>query len=239
VPEAVQAVIAEALSKDPSDRPADAHEFAAKLRRLQLTNVPTPGAALGMDTELGEPTLLADAHDQHPSTVVMRTDDGSHTAIMPPGRILGSTPDFGLSQEAHTSRRQRRRLGFAALAAVLALLVIVLFHSADANQPLDLTPATVAPIVAATVDPNVLVGLSTQDASNLLSTAGFVVALNPVEAAGIPAGIVTGVDPSGEVASGATVTLNVSNGVVATTSTTATTSPGKDKKKKDHGNGND
>ena len=239
VPEAVQAVIAEALSKDPSDRPADAREFAAKLRRLQLTNMPAPGAALGVATELGEPTLLADTYDRHPSTVVMSRDDGSHTAIMPPGRIVGSTPDFGLSQEAHASRRQRRRLGFAALAAVLALLVIVLFHGADATQPLDLTPATVAPIVAATVDPNVLLGLSTQDASNLLATAGFVVALNPVDAAGVPAGIVTGVDPSGQVPSGATVTLDVSNGAVATTSTTATTSPGKDKKKKDHGNGND
>ncbi|MBK5331673.1 MAG: PASTA domain-containing protein [Ilumatobacteraceae bacterium] len=96
-----------------------------------------------------------------------------------------------------------------------------------------------APVVAATVDPNVLIGLSTQDASNLLTTAGFVVALNPVDAAGVPAGIVTGVDPSGQVPPGATVTLNVSNGAVATTSTTATTSPGNDKKKKDHGNGND
>ena len=238
VPEAVQAVIAGSLSKDPGDRPRDAHDFAAKLRTLQLTNMPAPGAAMGMMSDLGEPTVVADAHDHHPSTVVMSPDDGSHTAIMPPGHIVGSTPDLGLAEQAHASRRQRRRLGLAVLAAALALLVVVLFHGADATQPLDLTPLTVAPIVAATVDPNVLVGLSTQDASDLLSKAGFVVAVNPVDAAGVPAGIVTGVAPSGQVPPGATVTLNVSNGAVATTSTTATTSPGKDRKKKDHGNGN-
>ena len=37
VPEAVHAVIAGALSKDPGDRPRDAREFAEQLRRLQLT----------------------------------------------------------------------------------------------------------------------------------------------------------------------------------------------------------
>ena len=235
VPEALQAVIAEALSKDAKDRPVDAHEFAATLRRLQLTTMPAPGTV----TDVGEPTRLAEAHDQHPSTVVMTPDDGSRTAIMPPGRIVGSTPDFGLSQEAHASRRQRRVLGFAALAAVVTVVLIVVFSGADATKPLDLTTTSVATVgVNGTVDPNALVGLSTQRASDILASAGFVVAINPVDAPRVPAGTVTGVHPSGQVPSGATVTLNVSNGAVVTPSTTTDTQPGKPKKNKDHGNGN-
>ena len=234
VPEALQAVIAEALSKDAKDRPVDAHEFAATLRRLQLTTMPAPGTV----TDVGEPTRLAEAHDQHPSTVVMTPDDGSRTAIMPPGRIVGSTPDFGLSQEAHASRRQRRVLGFAALAAVVTVVLIVVFSGADATKPLDLTTTSVATVgVNGTVDPNALVGLSTQRASDILASAGFVVAINPVDAPRVPAGTVTGVHPSGQVPSGATVTLNVSNGAVVTPSTTTDTQPGKPKKNKDHGNG--
>jgi serine/threonine protein kinase len=236
VPEGVQAVIAEALSKDPSDRPRDAHQFATKLRQLLSTRTPEPGEAADTSTSVG-------AHDQHPSTVVMSPDDGSRTAIMPEGLIVGSAPTLGLSREAHASRRQRRRLGLSALAAALIVVVIILFQGADATKPLDLTTTTVAPPIAAgktaTVDPKVLVGLSTQRASDILSKAGFVVAINPVEAAGVPAGTVTGVQPSGQVPLGATVTLKVSTGAVASTTTTVeTTTPGK-KKGKGHGNQDD
>jgi serine/threonine-protein kinase len=240
VPVDVQATIAEALSKDPSDRPRDAHEFAAKLRQLQSTTMPTASVAADKVTDPGDPTRLEDFRDQHPSTVVMSPDDGSRTSIMPEGLIVGSTPNLGLPQEAHASRRQRRRLGLAAIAAALVVFIVVLFHGADATKPLDLTPTTVAtPIADATVDPNVLVGLSTQQASDVLSKAGFVVAINPVEAAGVPAGTVTGVAPTGQVPSGATVTLNVSNGAVASTTTTVeTTTPAK-KKGKGHGGNQD
>ena len=236
VPEPVQAVIAEALSKAPNDRPGDAHEFAAKLRRLQLSTMPAPGTTEGTATDLGEPTRVADAHDQHPSTVVMSPDDGSRTAIMPPGRIVGSAPGLGLSQEAHVSRRQRRVLGFAALAAVVIVVLIVASSGADPTKPLDLTTTTVATAGATeTVDPNVLVGLSAQRASDILLSAGFLVAINRVDALRVPAGNVTGVHPSGQVPSGARVTLDVSNGAVVTTSATPDTKP---PKKKDHGNGN-
>jgi len=239
VPVDVQAAIAEALSKNPSDRPADAHEFAAKLRQLQSTAV-SPDVAAGGSTDSDEPTRLVHDHDQHPSTLVMSRDDGPHTAIMPEGLVVGSSPGFGLSREAHASRRQRRRIGLAALAAALAVTVVVLFHGADATQPLDLTPTSVAtPTAEATVDANVLIGLSTQRASDVLTKAGFVVAINPVDAAGVPAGTVTGVQPSGQVPSGATVTLDVSNGAVASTTTTVeTTTPAK-KKGKGHGNQDD
>jgi serine/threonine protein kinase len=243
VPEDVQAAIAEALSKDPSDRPRDAHEFAAKLRQLHSNTMPAPGVAAGSGTDPGDPTRVADDHDQHPSTDVIRPDDGSRTAIMPKGLVVGGTPGLGVSQEAHASRRQRRRLGLAALGAALVVTVVVLFHGADATQPLDLTPTSVAtPIADATVDPNVLVGLSTQRASDVLKKAGFVVAINPVEAAGVPAGTVTGVQPTGQVPSGATVTLDVSKGAVASTTTTASTSttvaPLPEKKNKGHGKPN-
>jgi hypothetical protein len=233
--------IAEALSKDPSERPRDAHEFAVKLRQLQsTTTMPESGEAASEVTDSGESTRLADDHDQHPGTVVMSPDDGSRTAIMPEGHIVGGTPDFGLSHEAHASRRQRRRLGLAAIAAALLVFVLVLVHGADATKPLDLTPTTVAtPASGPTVDPNVLVGLSTQQASDVLSQAGFVVAVNPVEAAGVPAGTVTGVEPNGQVPPGATVTLDVSNGAVASTTTTVTTTAAPERpRKKGHGKPN-
>jgi hypothetical protein len=65
-----------------------------------------------------------------------------------------------------------------------------------------------------------------------LRTLGFLVAINPVESAGV-AGVVSGVTPSGQVPAGATVTLDVNTPPPAIPETTAAKHGKKDKKNND------
>jgi serine/threonine-protein kinase len=223
VPVAVQAAIAEALSKDPADRPRDGQAFAAKLRRLQLATMPPPGIPGNVAADPGQPTMIAAIDQSLPLTQVMGDGgDGSQTTIMPEGSIVSTSPDLGMSQQPYAARRQRRRLGFAALATVIAVVAFVQL-TGDGAGPINPTTTTAPAVTSATIDANVLLGLPLVEASGRLSGAGFVVTSKPVDAPGIPAGIVTGVEPSGQVPSGATVTLNVSNGNIASPTTTATT----------------
>jgi len=232
VPAAVRAAIAEALSKDPADRPHDAHAFAARLRRLQLAGMPPPERPIE-ETAAGQPTLIASTsepdatHDTIPSTQVMTdTGDGSQTAVMPPGAIVGRAPELGLSQEPYASRRQRRRLALALVVAAAVVIGLALLGGRDPAPHLD-TPTTSSTPSSVTVDPNALVGLPVASASDLLSKAGFVVAVSHVDAPGVAGGVVTGVAPSGQVPVGATVTLDVSNDNLASTTTTVVTRHGK------------
>ena len=146
VPEGVRAAIAAALSKDPADRPADAHEFASQLRRLQLDILPPPGTTLAAAPREHDPT------DSIPATQLMGAATVSRTAIMPDGLVAARSPDLGLSEEAHASRRLRRRLGIAAVATV-AVVAFLLLGRGGANPPVLDTPTTipVAPTVAVPV----------------------------------------------------------------------------------------
>ncbi len=111
----------------------------------------------------------------------------------------------------------------------VAVLVVAFaqLRAAGDESPLIETPTTAA-VAMVTVEPSALVGLPTAQASELLTAAGLVVALRPVDDPAVAAGLVTAVDPSGQVPSGATVTLSVSNGVPATT---ISTEPPKEKGK--------
>jgi eukaryotic-like serine/threonine-protein kinase len=218
VPAAVQAAIAEALSKDPADRPDDAHAFADKLRRLQLTTMPPPGTPADVAADIGEPTLVATVDEM----------GGSRTAIMPKGSIVVSALDLGMSGQPYSSRRQRRWIALAALAAFIVVVGLAQLRGAGGQEPLGGTTTTTPIVASITVDPNAVIGLPSAQASDLLFKAGLLVAINPVDAPGVAADVVTGVEPSGQVPSGATVTLNVSNGEIASTTTTAGDDNGKD-----------
>jgi eukaryotic-like serine/threonine-protein kinase len=139
VPTAVRAAITAALAKDPADRPADARAFAATLRRLQLATMPPPGEYV----DLGEPTVVM-THVERAleGTRLMLADDGSRTAIMPPGGIVERPPDLGVSQQAYAARRQRRTLGVVAVAVVVIVLGLVQLGGADSPSPLFETPTT-------------------------------------------------------------------------------------------------
>ncbi len=221
VPGEVRAAIEQALAKDPADRPTDAHAFALQLRRLQLDLMPPPGM-----TSDEQQTQLAAAGESFAETRMME-DLGSQTAIMPPGGIVARQPSLGISEQPSMLRRQRRRLVIAALAAVVLVVAFAQLRAAGDEAPL-IDPPTTAAVAMVTVDPSALVGLPTAQASELLTAAGLVVALRPVDDPAVAAGLVTAVDPSGQVPSGATVTLSVSNGVPATT---ISTEPPKEKGK--------
>ena len=153
LPDAVRAAISQALAKDPANRPADALAFAATLRRLQLATMPPPGQLV----DLGEPTVvMADLEAVQPSTRLMTADDGSLTAIMPPGAIVERPPDLGVSQEAYSARRQRRMLGIVASVVIVAAIALLQLGGGESPAPLvgtsTTTPAaapvpTLAPLV--------------------------------------------------------------------------------------------
>ncbi len=157
VPAAVRAAISQALAKDPGDRPADAQAFAATLRRQQLAIMPPPDQLV----DLGEPTLLmADVEDVQAHTRLMNADDGSQTAIMPPGAIVERSPDLGVSQEAYAARRQRRTLGIVALVVILSVIGLAQLGGGKSPAPLVDTPTT-TPAAAPAVTVAPLVSTST------------------------------------------------------------------------------
>ena len=143
VPAEVRAAISQALAKDPADRPADAETFAATLRRQQLATMPPPGQLV----DLGEPTVVM-ADLDGAQTRPMDADDGSRTAIMPPGAIIERTPDLGVSQEAYAARRQRRTLGIVALAIVIAVVGVMALGGVGGKSPL-VDTTTTTPVAAA------------------------------------------------------------------------------------------
>jgi serine/threonine-protein kinase len=231
VPPAVQAAITEALSKDPADRPSDAHEFATTLRRLQLTMMPPPGTPAIPETDTGEPTLVATNDDTMAATEMMGAQTRTRTAIMPPAAIIGAAADLGMADEPYESRRKRRLIAVAAVSIALALIAVTQLGGADGLQPVN-GATTTSTIGAQTIDPNALVGLPVATASERLRALGFVVAVNPVESAGV-AGVVSGVAPSGQVPAGAKVTLDVNTPPPAIPDTTVAQHGKKDKKKND------
>jgi eukaryotic-like serine/threonine-protein kinase len=207
VPAAVGAAISEALAKEPSERPQGADVFAARLRELQLSTTPHPGAASSPSEDHSPATVPVGADNNAvPPTQVMSTEDGSRTAIMPAGRIV---PDLGISQQPYALRRQRRRLGIGLLATIFAVIVFVQLGSAGGDVLPVVSTTTVAPVTYLTIDPNALIGLPVATASDSLTTSGFVVVTDPASGPDVAAGVVTGVAPSGQVPAGATVTLSV------------------------------
>jgi eukaryotic-like serine/threonine-protein kinase len=145
VPVGVSAAIAGALSKDPADRPADAHAFAADLRRLQLGIMPPPGTS---PSSQHQPVTQAD--ETVPATQVMGAETAAGTAIMPPAMIAGRAGDLGMSEAPYAARRQRRRLAIVALAIAAALFVAVQLGSADDGSPPVVTTTSTVEIAAAT-----------------------------------------------------------------------------------------
>ena len=231
VPAAVRAAIFEALSKDPADRPRDAHAFASRLRRLQLAGMPPPERPAEAEIAGGQPTLLADradtadtdeSHGTIASTQLMTDiDDGSRTAVMPPGAIVGRTPDVGLSQQPYAARRQRR--------APYGTRARRRGRCRDRPGAVDWQRPGNPPRHADDV-----VDAEVRDRRSecpcrparcyrppiCCRRLGSWSSWHQVEAPGVAGGVVISVAPSGQVPSGATVTLDVSNDNLASTTTT-------------------
>ncbi len=145
VPAAVRGLIAEALSKQPADRPRDAKEFAGRLRRLQLANMPPPVGTHPIEPagpteptgEAGEQTIAMPIAHQFDAALARtrRTDalgDGSRTEMMPAADVaIASDPLIGTRRQLSPRRRRRWVIG-TVLAALIAMVVVAqLGHSTD------------------------------------------------------------------------------------------------------------
>jgi len=207
------------MSKSPTDRPADAATFAAELRRLQASADDT------LAGDIGEPT------------VVMSDDAPARTATMPASHVVRPL-DLGVAAEAHSARRQRRWIAVAVLVAV-ALFVLAQLSGTHVPIPANgLTPTSNSVQTLVEVDPRALIGHPSTQVSEALTKAGLQVTTKAVAALGVPAGIVTAVNPNGKVPAGSTVELTVSSGPPSATTPTTTVAPAPaPAAKKDHGKG--
>ncbi len=92
--------------------------------------------------------MPADTEEQAiDATQLMGADTVSRTAIMPPALIADHAADLGMSEEPYAARRQRRRIGIALLASVVALLLVVQLAKAD-DSPLPAVTTTSTPAIA-------------------------------------------------------------------------------------------
>ena len=216
VPADVRGAITTAMSKSPADRPADAAAFAAELRRLQA---------------IADDTLVADIGEP---TIVMSDDAPARTATMPASHVVRPL-DLGVAAEAHSARRQRRWIAVAVLVAVALFVLAQLSgtHVAIPANGLTTTSNSVQTLVE--VDPRALIGHPFAQVTEALTKVGLQVTTTRVAALGVPADIVTAVNPNGKVPAGSTVELTVSSGPPpATTTPAAAPAPAA---KKDHGKG--
>ena len=152
---------------------------------------------------------------------------------MPPGLIVGESAPL-LDRDFVRQARSKPRVIAAVIVVVAALLLVLVLSQANNNDPLtaaDLpisgpqpaatnttsattstTPPTTVAVsttaVTVLVDPNVLIGLKKDDAAAKLVALGLRVVAKEVKGhANAEKNTVVGVEPSGQVAPGSTVTL--------------------------------
>jgi hypothetical protein len=140
---------------------------------------------------------------------------------MPVGGIIAANPSLMGPSRYLSPRIRRRRITLAALASVFAVIAISELGTASGQLPAVVTtpPATQLAVASATIDSRTLIGRNSTDVAAALSRAGYRVATEVVSAPGLAKGLVTAVRPVGVVELGATVTLSVSAGTPAATTT--------------------
>jgi serine/threonine-protein kinase len=221
VPAGVRSLIKRSMSKNPADRPQSAASFADEARDLRR-HADVSAAA----------TVASTAAVAAAAPTTISASGPPATAIMPEGLIAGGSPPI-LDRDFVRQDRSKRRLAAGALVLVAALVVTLALSLASGdNSPLTASdvPATAAPqtsavtatstpttaaIIAVTptlvtviVDPNTLVGLDSKKATDQLKALGLNVETKQVKGRGnVAKNTVVGVEPSGQLAPGSTVTL--------------------------------
>jgi len=220
IPVEVRSLIMRALAKDPADRPPTAAAFAEEARDAErhLMSAPPPAATTMISRDLRDPA----------------------TAVMPPSLVPQSSSPALVDGELSPHSRTRGTIIAFVIAALIALVLILVFRSTTndhtntaasiTDQPaVATTPATVAPSTSAAraaptsvapsttagptvlVDPKTIVGLNKRDATRRLVALGFVVKQQESKGHGnVPKDTVVGVSPSGQVPPGSTITIEVS-----------------------------
>ena len=234
VPEGVRSLITRSMSKNPADRPPTAESFANEARELQrqiLNARPEPPINRTDDfpaTMATTATVAALA----PTTISMAGDPP--TAVMPPGLIAGDSAQL-LDRNFVRQVRSNRRVVASVIVLVAALVLLLVVAVANNSSPLTAAdvPTSGDPQAAATtaapgptstvpltsiavvdtaptvlVDPNALFGLKKDDAAARLEALGLHVVAKEVKGHGdVDKNTVVGVEPSGQVAPGSSVTL--------------------------------
>jgi putative intracellular protease/amidase len=185
------------------------------------------GQAEGDAAQADAPTVSAAAA----ATTAMVAHAGNHaTEVMPPELLPNSGAPAVLGDDFVRRSRTRGKLIASIVVGALALLVaLVLWNlgndkkSASSGPDVTTTPAPTtsvapSPVAVSTtagatvlVDPNSLIGLSKKEATQRLVALGFRVQEKKASGHGnLAKDTVVGVEPSGQVAPGATITIEVS-----------------------------
>jgi serine/threonine-protein kinase len=233
IPEGVRSLISRSMSKNPADRPPTAESFANEARELQrqILNARHDSPMERTDDFPATITSTATVAALAPTTISTAGDPP--TAVMPPGLIAGDSAQL-LDRNFVRQVRSNRRVVASVIMLIAALVLVLVVATANNSSPLKAADvltsgeptvvATTSPAAASTippttiaavdtvatvlVDPNALIGLKKDDAAARLEALGLHVVAKEVKGHG-DAGrnTVVGVEPSGQVAPGSTVTL--------------------------------
>jgi serine/threonine-protein kinase len=233
VPAGVRSLIKRSMSKKPADRPASAASFATEARDLQRHLLPSPTRSQQHTDANSAPTVASTAAVAAVAPTAFSAAGPSETAVMPPGLIAVGSPPI-LDRDFVRQARSKRRLVASAVVLVAALILgLALAQATDDNGPLTAAsdvPASAAPLTAVTattttaaiaavtptlvtviVNPDSLIGLDSKKATDQLKALGLTVVTRQVKGRGnVEKNTVVGVEPSGEVPPGSTVTLLIS-----------------------------
>ncbi|MEY2581694.1 MAG: eukaryotic-like serine/threonine-protein kinase [Ilumatobacteraceae bacterium] len=232
IPAGVRSLIERAMSKDPAGRPPSAASFANEARDLQRHLLPSPVASAAA-------TVASAAVAGLPPTAISAAGPPA-TDVMPVGFMAGGSAPPILDRDFVRQARSKRRLVASTAVLVAALIVaLVLAQATNNNSPLTATdlpasaapqtaPVTAAPaptsttattiavtttsVVTVLVDPDVLIGLDKAKATDRLTALGLRVVTKQAKGRGnVAKNTVVGVEPSGQLAPGSTVTLLVAS----------------------------
>ena len=229
VPDGVRSLIKRSMSKKPADRPASAASFANEARDLQRHLFPSPTPPPLHTDANSAPTVASTAAVAAVALTAFSAAGPSETAVMPPGLIASGSPPI-LDSDFVRQARSKRRLVASAVVLVAALVIgLALAQATDDKGPLTAAsdvPASAAPQTAVTatpttaviavtptlvtviVNPNTLIGLDKNKAIDQLKALGLTVVTKEVKGRGnVERNTVVGVEPSGQLAPGSTVTL--------------------------------
>lgn len=226
VPPALCELLARALAKDPTRRPADADAFARELRSFQKPATQDRVGALADQAAISSGSVHASAGTMVFGAAPTRTRIFDHdlTIVAPP-----SLPVNAIVADHHATKRSHRTLVTVTIVIAACIVLLAVTHSSTSRRQ-DLVPATgpsvqrpgastapdttLAQPSIVVVDPATYLGMPVEQARQALRAVGFNVAALPASVDNTA--VVAGVAPSGPLPRGSTVTLTV---------TTATTQP--------------
>lgn len=233
VPEGVRSLINRMMSKNPADRPATAAALANEAWDLQRELLPSPVDSTERSDDDSPATVASTATVAALAPTAISSPGDPPTAVMPPGLIVGETAPL-LDRDFVRQARSKPRVIAAVIVLVAALVLVLALSVANNKSPLTAadvpisgpqtatpteasattgtTPPTTVAVsttaVTVVVDPNALIGLKKDDAAAKLVALGLRVVTKEVKGhANAEKNTVVGVEPSGEVAPGSTVTL--------------------------------